>query len=138
MCGADRLHTLLCEVDAVVGENGRAFAAYFSSALGFELIMFSALDNAIEGVERLGQPEKKTVRFFMAEREGMLHIEVENYYEGTVQFKNGVPVTSKQDAANHGIGVRSIRTLAQRYGGDIEINTEDQVFLLQIVIPLSA
>lgn len=73
----------------------------------------------------------------MTEYGKMLCIEVENYYAGTVDLRDGLPVTSKTDAANHGIGTKSIRTLARRYGGDINISLEDQTFLLQIVIPLS-
>ena len=67
----------------------------------------------------------------------MLYIEVENYCLGEIKWKNGFPVTSKANAQEHGIGLRSIQTLAQRYGGDIEISTEGQIFLLQIAIPLS-
>ena len=78
----------------------------------------------------------KTIRFSMAEHGKMLRIEVENYYAGTIEMHGGLPVTSKADRANHGIGVKSIRTLAQRYGGDIGISMEEQTFLLQIVIPL--
>lgn len=99
-------------------------------------MLSNALDNAIESAEQLDEPEMKTIRFSLAQRGQMLCIEVENYYAGTVELRGGLPVTSKADAANHGIGVRSIRTLAQRYGGDIAITTEDQTFLLQIVIPL--
>lgn len=97
-------------------------------------MLSNALDNAIESAQRLEEPGMKTIRFSMVERGKMLCIEVENYYVGTVEMRGGLPVTSKADAANHGIGVKSIRTLAQRYGGDIAIRTEDQTFLLQIVI----
>lgn len=100
-------------------------------------MLSNALDNAIEGVQRLEEPGKKTIRFSMTERGQMLCVEVENYYASTVELRGGLPVTSKADAANHGIGVKSIRTLARQYGGDIHISLEEQTFLLQIVIPLS-
>ncbi|MDE6589271.1 MAG: ATP-binding protein [Oscillospiraceae bacterium] len=99
-------------------------------------MLSNALDNAIESAERLEEPGMKTIRFSMFQQGEMLCIEVENYYAGTVKLRDGLPVTSKKDAANHGIGVKSIRTLAQRYGGGIAISTENQTFLLQIVIPL--
>lgn len=99
-------------------------------------MLTNALDNAIESAERLTESGMKTIRFSMTEHGKMLRIEVENYYVGTVELRGGLPVTSKADRANHGIGVKSIRTLAQRYGGDIDISIEDQTFLLQIVIPL--
>ena len=100
-------------------------------------MLSNALDNAIEGVERVPEPGMKTIRFSMVERGGILCIEVENYYAGTIRLRGGVPVTSKADTLDHGIGIMSIRSLAQRYGGDIEISTDDQIFMLQIAIPLS-
>ena len=100
-------------------------------------MLSNALDNAIESAEQLDESGMKTIRFSMAERGKMLCIEVENYYAGTVEMRGGLPVTSKADTMNHGIGVKSIRTLAQQYGGDIDISLDEQIFLLQIVIPLS-
>lgn len=100
-------------------------------------MLSNALDNAIEAVERLEAPEKRSIRFSMEERGGMLYIEAENYFSGEIKLRDGLPATSKADTLEHGIGLRSIKTLAQRYGGDIEISAERQIFLLQIVIPLS-
>ena len=142
--GHEVIDTLLTEKNLLCANRGIRLSCAVSvrgvekiGTVDLYTMLSNALDNAIEGVERVPEPGMKTIRFSMAERSGMLCIEVENYYAGTIQLINGVPVTSKSDTANHGIGVKSIRTLAQRYGGEIEISTEDQTFLLQIVIPLT-
>lgn len=100
-------------------------------------ILSNALDNAIESAERFTEPDKKTISFSVTERGKILYIIVENYYEGTISMREGIPLTRKADKANHGIGITSIRTLAKQYGGDIRISTDNQIFLLEIMIPLS-
>lgn len=142
--GHEVLDTLLTEKNLLCANRGIRLSCAVSirdiSCIGtvdLYTMLSNALDNAIEGVERVSEQGMKTIRFSMAERKGMLFIEVENYYEGTIHLKDGLPLTSKADAGNHGIGVKSIRTLAQKYDGAIEISTEDQTFLLQILIPLS-
>ena len=141
--GHEVIDTLLTEKNLLCANRGIRLSCAVSvrdvgkfSTVDLYTMLSNALDNAIEGVERVPEQGMKTIRFSMAEYSGMLCIEVENYYTGTIQLRDGMPVTSKSDAANHGIGVKSIRTLARRYGGEIEISTEDQTFLLQILIPL--
>lgn len=141
--GHEVIDTLLTEKSLMcAGEGIRLSCAVSVRALDnigtvdLYTMLSNALDNAIEGVRLLEEPGKKTIRFSMTERGQMLCVEVENYYAGTVTLRGGLPVTSKADAANHGIGVKSIRTLARQYGGDIHISLEGQTFLLQIVIPL--
>lgn len=141
--GHEVIDTLLTEKNLLCTNRGiRLSCAVSVRDVGFigtvdlYTMLSNALDNAIESAERLTEHGMKTIRFSMTEHGRMLRIEVENYYTGTVELRGGLPVTIKADAANHGIGVKSIRTLAQRYGGDIGISTEDQTFLLQIVIPL--
>lgn len=142
--GHEVLDTLLTEKTLLCANRSIRLSCTVSvrdlSAIGtvdLYTMLSNALDNAIEAVEQITEPGRKTIRFSMTERGSMLHIEVENYYDGAVETKNGVLVTSKADKNNHGIGVRSIRTLAQRYGGDISISTEEQIFLLQIAIPIA-
>lgn len=142
--GHEVIDTLLTEKNLLCANRGIRLSCTVSvrsvdciGTVDLYTMLSNALDNAIESAERLEEPGMKTIRFSMVQRGEMLGIEVENYYAGAVELRCGLPVTSKADAANHGIGVKSIRTLAQRYGGDIAIRTEDQIFLLQIVIPLS-
>ncbi len=140
--GNSALDTLLTEHAIQCARRGirlscvvDARGPYAISGVDLYTMLSNALDNALEGVERLEDPEKRTIRFVMQKRGKMLCVTVENYYEGTITLREGLPVTSKGDKREHGIGVRSIRTLAQRYGGEISIQTEDQIFSLQILLP---
>lgn len=142
--GSEVLDTLLTEKSMLCANRGIRLSCTVNAkelggigAVDLYTMLSNALDNAIECVERLSDGEKKTVSFSMTTRGRMLCIAVENYYEGVIEMRNGYPVTSKADKAEHGVGVRSIHTLARRYGGDIRVSTEDQIFLLQVMVPLS-
>ena len=99
-------------------------------------LLGNAIDNAIESVEKLEDPDKKVISLTIRSQGQMLHISLENYYEGTIALRDGYPVTSKPDRENHGYGVRSIRLIAQKYGGDIQIAAQNQIFSLQILLPV--
>ncbi|MBQ8093394.1 MAG: sensor histidine kinase, partial [Clostridia bacterium] len=98
-------------------------------------LLGNAIDNAIESVDRLDENEKKVISLNVSDLGQMLHIQIENYYAGTLELADGLPVTTKEDRDNHGYGVKSIRSIISKYGGDMQISLEGQVFSLQILIP---
>ena len=100
------------------------------------VLLGNALDNAIESVERLEQPEMRNISLTILDRGDMLYMQVENYYDGILRFDEDMPQTRKEDTLNHGFGLRSIRTIARQYGGTMDIRTEDNLFFLDLVIPI--
>ena len=61
-------------------------------------------------------------------------LQVENYYQGPLTFQDGLPATQKA-GEYHGYGLKSIRSTAEKYGGSITISTENDIFLLCILLP---
>ena len=60
---------------------------------------------------------------------------------GTQQVKrmpvveNGALVTTKEDSESHGYGMRSIKGVAEKYGGTAEFFVRDHVFYLVVALP---
>lgn len=96
----------------------------------------NAIDNAMNAVEGL-EEEKRTITISVKQSLGLVLIHIENYYNGSLEFKDGVPVTTAQNKAYHGFGVRSIRRIAESYGGYIDINADNGIFRLNISFPAS-
>ena len=48
----------------------------------------------------------------------------------------GLPLTTKKNKADHGYGMKSIRYTAEKYNGTITVQTKNQIFMLQILIPV--
>ncbi len=94
------------------------------------------LDNAIESVSKLQEPEKRQITLTVSAERGFVFIHAENYYEGELQFKNGIPETGKADKRYHGFGLLSIRTLVEKYEGDLRIKAQSNIFKLDIMLPL--
>lgn len=109
----------------------------FVDVIDLYTIMGNALDNAIEHVEGCGQEQWKTIAVRIWKKEMFAVIQVENSFDGTlICDEDGMPKTRKKDKENHGFGVRSIRTIAEKYEGTISIKTEDDKFILTVLLPI--
>lgn len=93
----------------------------------------NALDNAAEACEALDS-DKRQVGLNARAAKGILAVEVRNPYKG--QFSGSLPGTTKQDAENHGYGLRSIQQIVKKYGGSMELRQEEGCFCLFCYMPV--
>lgn len=94
----------------------------------------NALDNAIEAVSALPE-EKRSISVSMVEQGDLLLLCVENYFAGEIKLKNGFPVTTKRDAFDHGFGFKSMKHVAEKYGGKISFSSANNIFTLNLFLP---
>ncbi len=97
----------------------------------------NALDNAIEAAEKIEDLEKRFLSIRVWEDKGMLVIHVENYYSGELEFDGGLPKTTKEDKRYHGFGMKSIRMITEKYHGYFSVKSQDGIFALNILLPIS-
>jgi sensor histidine kinase regulating citrate/malate metabolism len=65
----------------------------------------------------------------------MLGVSVSNHYEGIMSLdKDGLPISESESDEGHGIGLISISNTVKRYGGSMNINTEDNTFSVDIIL----
>lgn len=98
----------------------------------------NALDNAIEAVMRETDTHKRIIQAVGYREQGFLLIRVRNYCEQPPVLVDGLPKTTKADDGYHGFGLKSIRSTAEKYGGEIAIETGANFFSLQILLPIPA
>ena len=92
------------------------------------------LDNAIECAK--GEEEgKRIIKLNVAPSRGYLKIHCENYCSHEVVFNENLPVTDKS-SDYHGYGVKSIRYLAEKYGGSLVMEQYDGIFNVNILLPV--
>lgn len=108
----------------------------FMNPMDISALFGNALDNAIEGVKKLSDPEKRLIHVSVARQKNFLRIRVENCYEGELQYENGVLATTKQDKRYHGFGMKSMKQIVEKYGGSMTISTKDGWFELRILFPI--
>lgn len=99
-------------------------------------IFGNALDNAIESVVFLENPEKRLIHLTVCEKQQFIFIQVRNYCESSMAPLNGqLPVTTKADKKKHGYGLKSIRYSAEKYGGNMSVDFKKNWFELTVLIP---
>ena len=102
-------------------------------------LLGNALDNAIEAAEKVPSWEARVVSVRAWSRGGLAFLCVENSCVGTVELgDDGLPATSKDDHDYHGFGLRSIRDVASRHGGNVTLDAEDGRFSLTVLLPLAS
>ena len=96
----------------------------------------NAIDNAVEAVRKIENPEKRIVTLSVKESMGMVLIHVDNEYVGEIRMEGGLPQSTKGDTLNHGFGMRSMSLIAEKYGGTLSTAAEGNIFNLNILIPV--
>ncbi|MCR4587008.1 MAG: ATP-binding protein [Lachnospiraceae bacterium] len=119
---------LICSVDGTCLNRMKHFHIF--SMLG------NALDNAIECLEQVAEPDRKVITLDIHKEKNMAVIRVENFTPKNPVFMDQTIVTSKADTQNHGYGVKSIQNTAEIYGGVATTFVEDHIFYLIISLPL--
>ena len=101
-------------------------------------LLGNALDNAIEAVQQVEDPQERLIHFSAARQKGFLRIAVGNRFRGDLKIRDGLPVTTKEDKSFHGFGVRSMKSIAEQHDGSLHTEVRDGWFRLSILIPVPA
>ncbi len=94
------------------------------------------LENAIEACEKISEKEKKVISLNVEKSGFFVTVHEENYFAEPLKFSGDMPETTKGDTAYHGYGLKSVKLLAEQYGGDIHIETEGDRFILDVLFPI--
>ena len=98
-------------------------------------LLGNAIDNAIESLRSVEDEDKKVIRLEIFGRGNMSVIRIANYLANPPKMVDGMPVTTKPDKENHGFGLKSIKNIAEEYGGMVRIRTDNHEFMLVVAIP---
>lgn len=127
LCASKNIR-LTCMADG--SKIGLLSAAQIYSLFG------NIIDNAIEAVSELEDKEMRVISLTVKNRSNSIETDISNYYKGELEMSDGLPITVKDDAARHGYGLKSIRYIVQRHGGEMNITAKDHRFELKITFPL--
>jgi len=96
-------------------------------------LLGNILNNAIEGVA--SAPEKRIEVIFRKQGEYQ-NITCKNIIAESVLNKNPDLRSSKADKANHGFGIKSIKSIVEKYNGMIEFYEDDGMFCVHCALPV--
>lgn len=95
----------------------------------------NAIENAIGAVEKL-DIEKRIISIVESRHSGFVTIRITNYFDENINFIEGLPVT-KKNRDYHGFGMKSMKLIAEKHGGKIDVQTRGDLFILAICLPIN-
>lgn len=99
------------------------------------ILVGNAINNAIEALKK-NETEDKILKIEIKEKKKYIKMKFENTYEKEPILENGILLTSKKDAEEHGIGIMSMKKEAEKCNGKVvfDIHKEEKKFTLSILI----
>ena len=94
----------------------------------------NAMDNAIESCQQIPEPERRRIHLHTAVQGNAVILTVRNTFAQKPDLRDGLPASTKGDAANPGYGLRNMRYLAEQYGGVLSCRIEGEEFVLNVLL----
>ena len=98
------------------------------------------LENALDACRRMPPSTEDspcTIRLFTRETGMLFFLCVENSYDGIVISDKGHFLSRKRNGKRSGIGISSIREIAERHGGSVTVYPMEHIFRVGITLPMS-
>lgn len=91
------------------------------------------LNNLINNsIEACAHCDEKYIELYIAVLDNCIVIRCENPYSGNLNVKNDKILTIKKDKTKHGYGLKSINSIAEKYGGLMKLSHSDNVFTAEV------
>lgn len=98
------------------------------------VILGNILDNAIRASLECDEKER-SININIKYNRGVMSILVMNAYANNINVtKNVLPVTTKDNSFEHGIGLANVRNTVEKYHGELIIKTENKKFIADIIL----
>lgn len=130
------LNALLCEKEQCARQKGIEVSIMIEPGLEIDFIKNSDLilmvgnlfSNAIEAAILCEKEKRIDLKFFSSEG-NFIVLDIENTYGNKIKKMGEQYLSTKKDGINHGIGIRSVRQTAEKYGGILFQEQKDGVFV---------
>jgi hypothetical protein len=126
-----QLQNIEVTIQAVYPENNRIEDSDLCAVAG------NLLDNALEACIRMGDiPEKKFIKFSLMLKGKNLLLQVSNSYNSGELKREGARFLTVKKEPFHGIGIRYVDSIVDKYQGHILRSGENGVFETHVMLPL--
>lgn len=130
------LNAVLSEKRSAAEKMGVEFDAYVEPGVILKTVsdtdliamLANLLDNAVRAASDSENGKWVKVRIFMQELGGFCVIKVSNGFSGKLKTDGRKILSTKKEKGIHGIGIKSVENMAEKYGGYLDIRVEGDVF----------
>jgi len=92
------------------------------------VIVGNLFDNSIEENLRLPNKDDKFIKLYITSMDDILVIHFKNPLSHELTIKNGLPSTVKPDVVHHGMGLKNVRRVCDKYKGELLWTSENGIF----------
>ncbi len=96
------------------------------------VILGNLLDNAIEGIQT--SVSDRFIDVKMAYSKGRIIIMIENSFDGIVDKKGGSYLTRKENSGDHGLGLKSVQSILDKYNGVLKLKSTKDKFTAKVLL----
>lgn len=97
------------------------------------VMLGNLLDNALEACEKIPD-EQRFLRVYLVVNKSQLYISVQNSAKEELDFNERNYISTKR--GNHGLGMKRVKALADKYEGFLTLANEPGVFAAEVTLPL--
>ena len=106
------------------------------SSVDISVLFGNILDNALESCSQVEDPGSRVIYWKTGINGAYLFSSVRNSYEHPLRRDEERLLSTKEDPLYHGYGLDSIRSIIEKYGGEMDIKIEPHEFILRFMIPV--
>ena len=97
-------------------------------------LLSNTLDNAIEACRKIPDESRRTLSLKARCKNGFFSYEIVNSKVNAITENSGHYQTDKEDSRLHGIGLDNVKRIVEKYGGEMKISYDDELFTVVILI----
>lgn len=101
-------------------------------------VIGNLLDNAIAENLKTARTDDRRISVSILTTREWLTVEIRNPLFHELKIKNGLPASDKPDLEHHGIGLKSVRRVCDKYGGELLWNDADRIFTVTARLKLTS
>lgn len=126
-----------CEKKEIILESDFLYPeSLWIESFDLGILLNNALDNAIEACDRCNDETDKKIWVHSYLKGVMFFLRIENTCNGSeiVYTKEGGLQTAKEDEWKHGIGLKNMKSIVERYYGTMSYEIREDIFRLTIML----
>jgi sensor histidine kinase regulating citrate/malate metabolism len=98
-------------------------------------ILSNLLNNALEACRKCDS-SRRILKLKFVNEDGMIKIGVRNTFNNPILYENGeIKSTKMLQTEDHGVGIKNIIEVIEKYDGSYVIKDDNQEFYFSIIIP---
>lgn len=100
------------------------------------ILIGNLVDNALEALQ-IVPSDQRSLYLKVVVSHNRLILQITNPYVQEVKYENGEIISSKPDSDKHGLGLKSVKRIVEKYEGGIVIHHENHLFSVDALLYLS-